>query len=159
MRRIALIICNLEFNSMNSVRKINGRIYCDFSVDISGVNSIAVNIGLRRGRADTCRITLFGIFSNRDSKINNILRNRCIVNQCRRIRHTGRRIRNIPKDGGLAIWNYRRIIDCNIIYIKSKFSVVGFCIVVFPSAVFNIPFDHGSVVSLTAVTIFARSIC
>ena len=154
MSNIALSVRNLKFHGMNAVREIERSENCYFSVFVFGANSISVNICLCGTRVNACRIGLFSIFGNGNREIHAVVNDSCIVGQFNGIRHSCRRIRNIAENRCFTVIDNRRIVNSYIVDEKRKFTRIRFCFIVFPSAVFNVPFNHGAVVAFRLVTVF-----
>ena len=158
MSYIALSISDLEFHGVNAVRKVGRCKNRDFSVFVFGSNRVSVDIRLCGTRVDTRRIGLFRVFRNGNCKIHTIVNDGCVIVQFNGIGHTCRSIRNIAENRGFTVIHNGGIVNRYIIDEECEFASIRFCFIVFPSAVFDIPFNHGTVVTFRLVTVFGRSI-
>ena len=156
MSNIALSVRNLKFHGMNAVREIERSENCYFSVFVFGTNSISVNICLCGTRVNTRRIGLFSIFGNGNREIHAVGNDSCIVGQFNGIRHTCRSIRNVTENRRFTVIHNGRIVYRYIVDEKRKFSRIRFCFIVFPGAVFDVPFNHGSVIAFRFIPVFGR---
>ena len=156
MRNIALSVRDFKLHGMNAVSEINGIENGNFPVLVFGGNNVSVNICLCGGGIYTRCVGFFRIFRHRRRKIHTVVNYRCVVFQYCGIGHTCRSIRNITENRGFAVIHNGRIVYRYIVDEKRKFSRIRFCFIVFPGAVFDIPFNHGSVIAFRLIPVFGR---
>ena len=156
MRNIALSVRDFKLNGMNAVSEINGIENGNFPVLVFGGNNVSVNICLCRGGIYTCCVGFFRIFRHRRREIHSVVNYRCVVFQYRGIGHTCRSIRNITENRCFTIIDNGRIVNSYIVDKECKFTRIRFCLIVFPCAVFDVPFNHGSVIAFRFIPVFGR---
>ena len=156
MRNIALSVRDFKLYGMNTVSEINGIENGNFPVLVFGGNIVSVNICLCRGRIYTRCVGFFRIFRHRRREIHTVVNYRCVVFQYRGIGHTCRSIRNFAENRGFTVIHNGRIVYRYIVDEKRKFSRIRFCFIVFPGAVFDVPFNHGSVIAFRFIPVFGR---
>ena len=143
---------------MNTVGKRN-RIYRNFSVFTVCNYFITVNEYPDGIQVQTCCIGLFGVFRNESNKINIVGSYRYTVRKSLCVRGSCECIVYSTENRGFAIGNYGRVVNCNVINIKSYITCIRFMLFVgvFPCSVVYVQL-HNIAVQFRIFAVFVYAV-